>query len=460
MRNKLLITILCLAFVSHAQENETETSWPQLPKIPVGAFPSGENTPHYFKIGGGYSPRAGTQYDYYPLGAQGNAGLGYSCGAFDPQLAIDNMLSDWESAFSNIPESVISSATAHMAALPSYILSRANREMYDMLNNNLWGAQDQLKIAIDSCESLEQQIAQGEDPYKDWQKVSTSYDWKALMSKGGDINEAKEEIDRTGGKNGLPWVGGSYAGGKGQPPVLVIHDTTLAGYNVLLKRDVTDTSKPAQTKENAHLTNYFAMPKDATTWAVSVLGDINVTTYSEGEKSSTPGVGLPPAIEAYTEILQERLQALVDGSIPVTADNLADVSAPGMLMNTQVLVTIRDLPESQQGIIIQKLAQEAATMFVLEQTLLVRRILNAGMQVPEIRQVQPAVREINRAQVALQREMDEIVYNMNIRRNMTGHTIFTMLEDRAVRMERYHDAPRFMDSERPVMDDGALWVEE
>ncbi len=437
-----------------------ETSWPELPTTLTDIFPSGDNSPFYYRMGGGQSSaRASTRYDYYPLGVDGNSGLGYSCGAFDPQLAIDNTLSDWENAFSNIPESVLNSATAHMMSLPSYLMARANPDMYNMVNNNLWGAQDQLKISTQSCEALESQIARGEDPYKDWQMVSTSSDWKNFMQKGGDINEAKQTIDKAEGKNGLPWVNGDYAGGEGQPPIHVIHDTTLAGYNVLLKRELDDTSTPSQTPENAHLTAYFSSPEEPTDWVVNVVGDVNVTTYSEGEKYSKLGVGLPPAIEHYTAQIQETLQGLVDGSIPTTSENLSKVSAPGMMMNTMVLTSIRELPESQQTMVIQKLAQESATLYVLEQTLLARRLLNAGMQVPEIRQVPPAVREIERAKEELQREMDEVIYNMEIRRNMMGDTLFTLLEDRAMRLERYND-PRFSDSQRPLMENGAVWINE
>ena len=41
---------------------------------------------------------------------------------------------------------------------------------------------------------------------------------------------------------GVPWVGGSNAGGSGQRSIKVVSDVTRAGYNLLNGRSATDTS--------------------------------------------------------------------------------------------------------------------------------------------------------------------------------------------------------------------------
>jgi len=68
-------------------------------------------------------------------------------------------------------------------------------------------------------------------------------------SGNADINHEKKKIEKHSGEDGLPWVQGkikdgntTYAGGKDQPPIHVIADTSKAGFNLMLQRDIQDDS--------------------------------------------------------------------------------------------------------------------------------------------------------------------------------------------------------------------------
>src|SRR3546814_7520046 len=62
-----------------------------------------------------------------------------------------------------------------------------------------------------------------------------------------DAVSAIEQAETRRGNDGVPWVGGSNAGGSGQPAIKVVGDVTRAGYNLVNGRGVTDTSSIALT---------------------------------------------------------------------------------------------------------------------------------------------------------------------------------------------------------------------
>src|SRR3546814_14239034 len=57
-----------------------------------------------------------------------------------------------------------------------------------------------------------------------------------------DAVSAIEQAETRRGNDGVPWVGGSNAGGSGQPAIKVVGDVTRAGYNLVTGRGVTATS--------------------------------------------------------------------------------------------------------------------------------------------------------------------------------------------------------------------------
>ena len=106
-----------------------------------------------------------------------------------------------------------------------------------------------------------------------------------------DAVSAVEQAETRRGNDGLPWVGGSNAGGAGQSAIRVVGDVTRAGYNLVNGRGVTDTSSIASTSCASLSCQTWTSPQQATEWATRVLGEQVQRTCDSCTKTETvPGV--------------------------------------------------------------------------------------------------------------------------------------------------------------------------
>jgi integrating conjugative element protein (TIGR03755 family) len=416
-------------------------------------IPTGNN-PFYYRLGGGMDipMPANESTTTIPLDVDSNVGLGYNCGVFDPKLSITNSLNDIDSSFQNIEESITQNATSAIAEFPLYAIARADPNLYNLLNNALLGARKDFELSTKSCQVMQSEIAQRKNPYADWGSISMGNDWKYHMSlannqtrasnfdenfssafdnTNGDINQVSKQIAKDNGANGVPWIHGLNAGGEGQPPILVLHDTAVAGYNVILQssRAYDDTSAPIRTNTNAHLIDTWANPTLVANWIVNVLGDEKITTFTGGDKQSMPGVGLLPENQKVTTAILTQLQNLVSGSSPVTIDNLKAVSAPGVMINTAVIAAIKQKQSVTQAILIHKLSQEIAAAKVIDEALLAREILEEGSQVPAIYSNTAAQQLIQKAISRLDGAMNNLLFNVKVRKELVSNTVTQILEN-------------------------------
>jgi integrating conjugative element protein (TIGR03755 family) len=415
-------------------------------------IPTGSNS-LYYRLGGGqgialpaYNGAASV-----PLSVDGDVGLGYNCGVFNPQLSITNSLNAIASSFQNIEQSVVANATAAIAEFPMYVLSRADPDLYNQLNNGLLGARKDLELSTKSCQVMQSQIAQGKDPYADWMSMSMGNDWKYHMSlasssslhagandsNSSDINLVKKQVEQDNGDTGIPWVhganigrNGAYAGGRYQPAIFVIHDTSVAGYNVILQagRNYDDESAPAKTDADAHLVDTWSNPKLAADWITNVLGDEKITTFAGGDKQSTPGVGLLPDDQQLTTQMTQQLQSLVSGQTPITIQNLQAVSAPGVMINTAVIHAIQQKEGVTQAILINKIGQEIATAKLIDKGLLARQILLEGSQVPAIYGNKAAQESNQKALARLDQAINNLLFNVKVRKEFVSDTVSQLLD--------------------------------
>lgn len=67
-----------------------------------------------------------------PLHVDGDVGLGYNCGLFNPKLSITNSLNAVESSFQNVEQSIVQNATAAIAEFPMYAVARADPDLYNL----------------------------------------------------------------------------------------------------------------------------------------------------------------------------------------------------------------------------------------------------------------------------------------------------------------------------------------
>lgn len=400
----------------------------------------------YYQIGGAepIAPPANAAVTSVTLGGSVQLGLGYSCAAFDPVVAVSNTLNNIGQGVDDLMNAMTAAATSAIAALPALILQRANPGLYDLFQNALLKAEETMHIATKSCETMEAEIARGKNPYADLITLSKGNDWKLQMGIGGnDAVTAKEAVEAANGDNGIPWIGGP-AGGAGQPELQFTGDIAEAGYNIQLNRPV-EASGPAPV--TGRLTEIWPSSIAARNWVVEVLGENIVTTCNGCPKNSIPGTGLLPQLFNETATVGTSLQALVTSGVAPTLENLALITAPGVAITRQVIEAIRGMPATEQNLIAGRLVAEISTARTIEKALLARRLLLSGRQIPEVYAAEVARRHVDASIAELDREIDNLLFETRVRREVVSDTVVTLLARAAARRQASLDI-----SSVPVVD--------
>ena len=332
-------------------------------------------------------------------------------------------------------------ATAAIAALPALILQRANPGLYDLFQNALLRAEATLELATKSCEQMEAEIAAGKNPYADLITLSKGSDWKLEMGIGGnDVVSAKQSVETSNGSNGVPWIGGE-AGGSGQPVLRFTGDIVEAGYNLNMNRPVTATG-PVPAASATRLSELWNTPAEARDWVVDVVGENIVTTCDTCRKDSVPGTGLLPKL--HQESIDGDDGPAESGQWGHAADpgQPGAVTAPGIAITRQVIEAIRDMPASEQGLIIGRLVSEISTARTVEKALYARRLLLTGRQVPEVYATEVAREHAQRSIEELDREIDSLLFETRVRKEVVSDTVATLLRRAAARRNASLSVPQ------------------
>ena len=406
----------------------------------------------YYEIGGAepVSVPANPSVVSVTLGGSAQLGLGYSCGKFDPVAAVTNTLNDIGAGVDNMMNAMTAAATSAIAALPALILQRTNPGLYDLFQNALLKAEETMQLATKSCEQMEAEIAQGKNPYADLITLSKGNDWKVQMGVGGnDAVTAKTTVESSNGNNGVPWIGGQ-AGGSGQPVLEFTGDIVEAGYNINMNRPVTDPS-PVPAASSTRLSEVWPSPADARDWTVEVVGENIVTTCDTCRKDSIPGTGLLPKLYQESAAVTTDLQNLVSGATPLTLTNLDKITAPGVAITRQVIEAIREMPASEQSLIMGRLVSEISTARTVEKALFARRLLLSGRQVPEVYATEVAREHADNSIIELDKEIENLLFETRVRKEVVSDTVSTLLERAAARRQSSLTVP-----EVPTLDPNPL----
>jgi len=420
----LLLVVLMLWNNAHAAKAPTEDSlW-------------------YYEIGGAepVSAPANPSVVSVTLGGSAQLGLGYSCGKFDPVAAVTNTLNDISSGVDNMLNAMTAAASAAIASLPALILQRANPGLYDMFQNALLQAKETMQLATKSCEQMEAEIAQGKNPYADLITLSKGNDWKLQMGVGGnDAVTAKTAVETSNGGNGVPWIGGQ-AGGSGQPVLEFTGDIVKAGYNINMNRPIT-ASGPVPPASATRLSEVWATPADARDWVVDVVGENIVTTCDTCRKDSIPGTGLLPKLYQESSAVTVEIQNLVSGATPPTLVNLENITAPGVAITRQVIEAIREMPASEQSLIMGRLVSEISTARTVEKALFARRLLLTGRQVPEVYATEVAREHADTSIAELDKEIENLLFETRVRKEVVSDTVSMLLQRAAARRQSSLNTP-------------------
>lgn len=403
---------------------------------PAGAQPVSNST-LYYRMGGG-SP-GGTAANRNQLATKlslgGGMRLNYSCGKFDVGLSWQTLMN----GFSNLGTVITDAVKAGIAALPLYILQRAQPGLYQLFQNYSQKADVLVAASLKSCEEMEAMIRQGQNPYEDWVKVAKGETWKAKAELGGDLVQAKYDInkDEEAQKKGVTWFGGK-AGGTDSKPLQPIRDISIAGFNATLNKPPTsdpNTSYASAPEKETRLVKAFPSAEDMATFTTEVLGDKQIYTCTQGSDGCpepttvVTATGLGPKYEAEYDHVLPKLSEMADTSTAVGGafDELQEIAAPGMAVSPQLLDALRRMPAESRSLAVGRLAQELAMHRVIDKALVARAALLTGMSLPEVTAAGDALRDTQSTIDRLTRYIDDLMYESRIRKELTSDTALAIL---------------------------------
>nr|WP_321897500.1 integrating conjugative element protein [Burkholderia cepacia] len=385
-----------------------------------------------YTVGGGRAVSMGGVGNMQSLGV----GLGWNsnliCGDMNLSTTLQNQLNGVTNGFQTIMSTVIQNATGAVASLPALIIQRADPGLYNLLTNGILQARLDFDRSKATCRAIASRMADVAGGQVGWDQLAEGMALKQSVT-SKDAVSAIEQAETSRGNNGVPWVGGSNAGGSGQRSVKVVSDVTRAGYNLLNGRSPTDTASiDATTCGNRLSCQTWSSPQAVADWATRVLGESEQQTCDSCTKTqTTPGVGLTPLIQEEYDTKLKTLQDLVTGAKPTTTANLDAAGSDALPVTRGVIEALRDEPD--QDVLGKRLASEVALSSVLEKALLLQRTLLTGAKEPNVAANDLAVKAVDAENSMLEQEISNLKTELELRRELAGNSAMTLVERHSTR---------------------------
>ncbi|MFV0276654.1 MAG: integrating conjugative element protein [Parahaliea sp.] len=385
----------------------------------------------YYALGGGepLTRPASNRPTSLLLGAGVAWNTDLMCGNFDMGLSVSQQLSGAKGAFQDLMGSIIAAASGAVASLPALVLQRVNPALYDLLQNGILQASEEFQLAKVSCEDMTE-VMGGVMDGDGWGEVARGMRWREESAAGTEILEARDKAERDGGNGGIVWAGEISKGGKNQPPIAMVRDAVMAGYNLGLHRNAADDSPvSAAACDGAAICEAWGDPKAMAEWVAGVVGDTHIRTCEHCEKKQVrAGMGLNREVEREAQQIETDLGNLVATRVPPTVAELKAVSGSAtMAVSRNVIEALREEAPAEQGVIARRLAAEMALARTMERAMLARRALLAGRSEPNIAQTELAQDKLAEYVAELERDIDNLLYEVEIRQRVSTNTAAALI---------------------------------
>ncbi|EBZ5774486.1 integrating conjugative element protein [Salmonella enterica subsp. enterica serovar Redlands] len=387
----------------------------------------------YYQIGGGsvITP-ALTRRNTQLLNMQVGWNADLMCGNFDIDTTVRNQLNGVTDGFKDLMGNVIQNATSAVASLPAMIIQRANPQLYDLLTNGVLQGRIDFDKSQLSCQKMAEKMtdfAYGSA----WTQSAKAENYQSITTSEKDAVRAEKRMEQEAASKGKTWVGGQKRGGSGQQSIKLVGDTTKAGYNILNQRNVTETGSVSGSQCQGEICRVWSKPEDAAKWMTRVVGEqtINVAPdndaggSSEQKSGAQAGVGLSPLIAEEQEKIAQVMADLVNGNLKPTHENLAKASGGSLQLTRGVVEALRDEPDA--SVLVQRLSGEMALARVMEQALMARRTLLAGMREPNIASEKEAQTQLNQTTLQLDQELNQLRLELEMRRMLADNASTSVL---------------------------------
>lgn len=367
------------------------------------------------------------------VGAGWNSNL--ICGDMSLETTLQNQLNGVTNGFQQIMSGVIQNATSAVASLPALILQRADPALYNLLTNGILQARLDYDRSKMTCRAMAEKMTDIAGGQTGWGQLSDGMALRNALSSSGDAVSAIEQAESNRGNDGVPWVGGSNAGGRSQQPIKMVSDVTQAGYNLLNSRSVGSTGAVSSSQcTNNLVCQTWASPEEAAQFAVRVLGEqVHQTCEGCTKTETTAGVGLTPIIQEEFEGKLQALQDLVTGAKPTTFQNLKEASSNALPITRGVIEALRNEPDLD--LMVTRLASEVALASVMEKALLLQRMLMTGSKEPNVAANDLAQQSITKESSVLDQEINNLKNELELRQHLANNTATAVLERYRVRSE-------------------------
>ncbi len=408
---------------------------------------------YYYKLGGDsdvYIPPVNRD-QVIVIGGNINTGSGLNCNLFNPVVSISNTFQDLKNSVSGIPAGIIDGLKGSVAGFPLYKLQQSMPGLYNILQNTAFGAQNEFALKVQDCQAVKHTLEEGKSPVTSILSVSDSQGWmdavnRTRQGEDVDITKTAKDIAKNGDDYGLPWVhrNEGNSGGRLQKPIKVINDVVIAGYNLLLSpsRSLDNLSAPDnQAAKSSHFVSYWPTPEDAALWAVMVLGDIQISHKKDANsRDAKAGVGLSTLLQSCPKTASSKTCAtnianyiwqLVDKKIPLNEANLRKLSASNILITDDIIMGIQRMPREQQVLTVAKLSEEIAIQNLLDEAMMLRRLLQAGFQIQEVQNLKPAQAMVTTAIQKLDHDIHSLSFESEVRKKMMTKTLNLIMDLRA-----------------------------
>jgi len=381
-----------------------------------------------YSIGGGNAVTMGSAGNMDSISVGGGWNTNPICGNMNLSTTLENQLNGATAGFQNIMTSVVSNATGAVASLPALILQRSNPALYNLITNGILQARLDFDRSKGTCRAIANKMADVAGNQMGWGTLAEGQAMSQTLATNSDAISAIEQVEKKGGNDGVTWIGGERAGGSGQKPIRIVSDVAKAGYNLLNKRSVDDSSSISREScNNGLICNVWASPAEATTFANRVLGEQQQQTCDNCSKTVTStGVGLTPLIQETYDTKLKALQDLLTGSKPLSVENLQAASSNSLPVTRGVVSALKD--ERDQDVLARRLASEVALSDVLEKALALQRTMMAGSKEPNVASNDLAVQAVSQQSSALQQEIGNLKMELDMRQQLAQNSPMKIIE--------------------------------
>ncbi|MFM2588232.1 integrating conjugative element protein [Vibrio sp. TBV020] len=332
--------------------------------------------------------------------------MNLQCGLLDPQVTVRNQLNGITNGYKDMMGSILDNATSAVMSMPGYYIQKRDPGLYDMLTNGVLQGKFDFDDGRTSCEGMVETMGEFNKD-KAYNAMARAEAWTQAV-KSGDAVRAKNEVLKDMGDSGITWVGGAKYGGRHQPPINAVQDVSEVGFHLL--------STAEQKANNQGLYRYWDSAEAMSTWLTTVIGSQSVQTGMDKSLSSaTPGVGLTSdVVTSSAELEKELRQALI---------NRQDTRHyPKLLLDALAERKVDDNT-------IARIASELALSHTVEKALYARRALLTGQYEVNVAQHDTAQLDIDKAVNRLERDIDMLRYEAQVRQDIGPKTALEALDN-------------------------------